>query len=801
MFRIRFAANAVGFSYCIVAVFAALAISSASHATETTLASWNLIGVRATENATPVATTKDDSLTSATLALGSGVTAADYANSFTGCKYTKDGTESNAESNAEYLEIRFVVSATHNISLNSLDYALRRVANGPASFKWVCVTNSASPFDISQSETLTEAYNASSPATRSLTLSSISELPAGTEVSLRLLSWGATSSAKDAYFGFTGTITLSGTAEEISGGDPVPLSVAVDDFGTIFAGVSSGVALTYAGDNAVLDISADTVIAGTTNYVNGVFSFTPDDADIGKTITFTATVSDSSGENPSVTDTFTATVVERPFLEGFEVCSTKTQYYTDPSVVIEGDITSWRGTNFLVNGSITDRRHGEHAVRFRGGYSCYVEMAVDKSGGAGEISFWHGKVSSDTTKTVGTNDVFVSRNHGLTWMKINNEPIIVTNDFEKATLTANVGGDIRVRIAYEGSKSATIDDILITDYDGPAIIEPAIGEIADRQCYDDESISFEVGFFGDDVAGTITNISATAGVASSEYSLVDGVFTFTPSEADLQINGGIIEFTITLSVPGRTTATRQFCVTVKAAPPRFLGIAPGMVLLEDFDSIGTDDTASLPAPWKVAHSNSAPPDYTLAYNGASDTTTHRATNADGSISALTKTGIYNLGTNDADRAVGFVSGGSAYQTCALMVPVKNVSTETLSTLFVSYSVEKWRKGVGKRLALYTSMDGSTWTAVDGFVTTTETDYSEGTTTDNAAYPLGEALVIDTKAGKFPLSQPVAPQGTIYLGWFYTRPGTSGNGANGQCLGVDDVRIRFCGSDQTVLIMK
>ena len=799
MFRIRSAANAVGFSYCIVAVFAALAISSASHATETTLASWNLIGVRATENATPVATTKDDSLTSANLAIGSGVTAADTANSFTGCKYTRNGTEINAESKSEYLEIRFVVSATHNVSLSSLDYALRRVASGPASFKWVCVTNSASPFDISQSETLTEAYSASSPATRSLTLSSISELPAGTEVSLRLLSWGATSSAKDAYFGFTGTITLSGTAEEISGGDPVPLSVAVEDLGTIFAGVSSSVALTYAGDNAVLDISADTEIAGTTNYVNGVFSFTPDDADIGKTITFTATVSDSTGENSSIADTFTATVVEKPFIEDFEKTN-HNNYYTTPEKIVETAAT-WQGTNFQVNVTSNDGHNGARAAVFRSSEG-YIEMTTDKAKGAGSISFWHGIRANAAQSATASFVVKVSNNGGITWTAYVSDPIASSHNFSNSTLeNVNVGGSVRVKFEVTCSHYVSLDDILITDYDGPAIIEPAIGEIADRQCYDDESVSFEVGFFGDDVAGTITNISATAGVASSEYSLVDGVFTFTPSEADLQINGGIIEFTITLSVPGRTTATRQFCVTVKAAPPRFLGIAPGMVLLEDFDSIGTDDTASLPAPWKVAHSNGDTPDYTLSYALASDSTTQRATNANGSISAFTNTGIYNLGTNDEDRAVGFVSGGSAYQTCALMVPVKNVSTETLSTLFVSYSVEKWRKGAGKRLALYSSMNGSAWTAIEGFETTTETDFSEGTTIDKSAYPLGEALVIDTKAGKFPLSQPVAPQGTFYLGWFYTRPGSSGNGTNGQCLGVDDVRIRFCGSDQTVLIMK
>lgn len=792
MFRIRFAANAVGFSYCIVAVFAALAISSASHATETTLARWDLSGKLSNESSVSAdSATLSQALVSASLARGSAATSAGA----TAAGYGMKNLDDTSRTEGQYIEIAFVVADGWMVELQELSYVFTSTQNsGPTTNQWFYVVDAATETALTNEIPIAANGN---KTTRKLDLTQMGQLEAGSSVAIRVYAWGA--SANTGTFVLKDPLTLSGTAVMTGTPDPVPLSVAVEDFGTIFAGVSSGVALTYAGDNAVLDISADTVIAGTTNYVNGVFSFTPDDADIGKTITFTATVSDSTGENSSIADTFTATVVEKPFIEDFEKTN-HNNYYTTPEKIVETAAT-WQGTNFQVNVTSNDGHNGARAAVFRSSEG-YIEMTTDKAKGAGSISFWHGIRANAAQSATASFVVKVSNNGGITWTAYVSDPIASSHNFSNSTLeNVNVGGSVRVKFEVTCSHYVSLDDILITDYDGPAIIEPAIGEIADHQCYDDESISFEVGFFGDDVAGTITNISATAGVANSEYSLVDGVFTFTPSEADLQINGGIIEFTITLSVPGRTTATRQFCVTVKAAPPRFLGIAPGMVLLEDFNSIGTDDTASLPAPWKVAHSNGDTPDYTLSYALASDSTTHRATNADGSISALTKTGIYNLGTNDADRAVGFVSGGSAYQTCALMVPVKNVSTETLSTLFVSYSVEKWRKGAGKRLALYSSMNGSAWTAIEGFETTTETDFSEGTTIDKSAYPLGEALVIDTKAGKFPLSQPVAPQGTFYLGWFYTRPGSSGNGTNGQCLGVDDVRIRFCGSDQTVLIMK
>ena len=567
--------------------------------------------------------------------------------------------------------------------------------------------------------------------------------------------------------------------------------------------------MTFAGDNAVLGISADKEIGGATNYVNGVFSFTPGIGDIGKTFTFTATVSDSTGGNPDVSDIFTATVVEKAWVEGFETVI-RQGYYASPSEV-QQDAAKWQGTNFQFKVADSDRYSGSSAVVFQRGIG-YIEMVTDKANGAGSISF-KGAIRSNAPNTATAAFLtYVSNTRGVSWVpaKTNSVGEIVSQELNKADGSVtfnlenvNIGGDVRLRFVCQTSANdthVTLDDIMITDYEGAAEIDPAIGEIGDFDCYVDEPCTpINVVFFGNDVAGTQTNIAASAGVDDSEYSLVDGVFNFTPTEADLQINGGVIEFTITLNVPGKETATRTFNVTVKPAPLRFLSLSPGTILSGIFDSMGTEEEAALPAPWRVAHDNGATPNYALKYADAVNVTAHSATTANGSISAFNNTGIYNLGTNEADRAVGFVSGGSVYQTCALMVPVKNVASSPISKIAVSYSVEKWRKGVGKRLALYVSANGASWTAAKGFETVTETDYT-GTEVDTAAYPLGEARTIATLRGTIVLAEPLGSGDMIYFGWFYTRPGTSGNGANGQCLGVDDIKIRI-GDDKTVIVVR
>ncbi|MBR4611962.1 MAG: hypothetical protein IKO40_04515 [Kiritimatiellae bacterium] len=288
----RCAATFVHFSLLAIA-FATVPLANAD-----TLASWNLGGIRASTYAYFDATSCSNCFASANLALGSGVSGADYANSFAGCKYTKDGTEITAENNNEFLEVHFVVGLKQSVSLSSLDYSLRRVDKGPNSFKWLCLTNNVIASLHCSSETLTQTYSASSPANRTLSLTDIPELPAGTDVSLRLVSWGATSAAKDAYFGFTGTITLSGTAIAAGGGEGQG-----EDDGELSVSTAVGAISVYAGEPKTISFTAtglgdaaastnlylvangvESAVGGFASVENGVITISPTKADVGEKI-------------------------------------------------------------------------------------------------------------------------------------------------------------------------------------------------------------------------------------------------------------------------------------------------------------------------------------------------------------------------------------------------------------------------------------------------------------------------------------------------------------------------------------
>lgn len=788
-------------------------LSTASFSQAATLAEWTLTGTLYNEPSVPADTlTRSPALSSASLARESSLGKQNSnVTGYGGKGFDSAQTYEAAVDGKKYFDVILTTAANYSVEPTKLTFKYTSTSlNGPGHARLLCFTNGVECMTFEEGS----IKNTGNQTTTNISLSAIGHISPGTTLTLRLYVWGA--QTPSATFVFKDSMIFEGTATETSGGggdeppDPVPLSVLVENFGTIYAGVQSGVPLTFAGDNAVLDISADKEISGTTNYVNGVFSFTPDDADIGKTFTFTATVSDSTGVNNPVSEAFTATVVEKVWVEGFEAFS-KQGYYTSPTEV-QQDAAKWQGTNFQFKVATSDIFRDSSAVVFQRGLG-YIEMVTDKPNGAGSISFEGAIRSNAPSAATASFLTYVSNNGGVSWVpaKTNSVGEIVSQELVKADgrvtfslENVNIGGAVRLRFVCQTSENdthVTLDDIMITDYDGAAEMDPAIGQIGDFDCYVDEPCTpVSVVFFGNDAAGTQTNIAATAGVDDSEYSLVDGVFNFTPTEADLHINGGVIEFTITLEVPGKETATRTFHVTVKPAPLRFLSLAPSLSPAEDFDSLGAEEGAKLPPPWRVAHSNGAAPDYTLSYALATNTTTRRATTAAGSISTSFNTGIYNLGTNETDRAVGFVSGGDAYQTCALMVPVKNVSSRPVPKIAVSYSVEKWRKGVGKRLALYVSTDGASWTAAEGFETVTKTDYSAGTDVDTAAYPLGEAKTIANKKNIIVLAEPLAAGNMIYLGWFYTCQDKSDNGAKGQCLGVDNIKIRI-GDDKTVIIVR
>jgi hypothetical protein len=138
---------------------------------------------------------------------------------------------------------------------------------------------------------------------------------------------------------------------------------------------------------------------------------------------------------------------------------------------------------------------------------------------------------------------------------------------------------------------------------------------------------------------------------------------------------------------------------------------------QNFDSIGTSATATLPADFKVdatATANAADV-RKLGTFAAAVSQTARVGGANLSTSAAN--GIYNFGagttTTGSDRAIGFLASGSATASGNLYAHLTNGTGGSLSGLQISYNVEKHRNGSnaqGFRIQMYYSTDGSSWTS-------------------------------------------------------------------------------------------
>lgn len=221
-----------------------------------------------------------------------------------------------------------------------------------------------------------------------------------------------------------------------------------------------------------------------------------------------------------------------------------------------------------------------------------------------------------------------------------------------------------------------------------------------------------------------------------------------------------------------------------------LPIVNSSSLSQNFNGIGNTATATLPNGWRMVATN-ALDCHDLKWDDGQSTTTKRGGFG---LSTSASSGFYNF-TNGNENAVGFLSSGSSFKSYALMVHLKNTGPDAIGLLDVSYNVEQWRRGYGKRIALYISRDGETWTQAGArFVTTTETNYAEGSETgvDSTGYAAGELPAAISVSGRIrlPSEEKLASGESLWLAWHYTRleGNTSDEGGKAQALAIDDVEI-------------
>jgi endonuclease G len=198
---------------------------------------------------------------------------------------------------------------------------------------------------------------------------------------------------------------------------------------------------------------------------------------------------------------------------------------------------------------------------------------------------------------------------------------------------------------------------------------------------------------------------------------------------------------------------------------------------ENFDTIGSSATATLPSGWRADSATQ-----TTVYASAATTTTQSAgTTGTGALTGTSSGGTYNfangVNASSTDRAVGFMTSGSYASPRNLFVQLTNATSSTLTSVTVTFDVEKYRSGSRAfNINFFSGTDGTNWTAQpDGNVAYAAD--AANTTIFNPPVATPKTVVISNLT--------IAPGASLYLRWQYIGNGGS---TNGQGLGIDNFTL-------------
>lgn len=204
---------------------------------------------------------------------------------------------------------------------------------------------------------------------------------------------------------------------------------------------------------------------------------------------------------------------------------------------------------------------------------------------------------------------------------------------------------------------------------------------------------------------------------------------------------------------------------------------------EDFNAMGTTQTAAMPTAWRIDRQTSNP--RTLGRYDMADETTMYSGGVN--LPSNAKNGTWNFGDNSgADRAPGGITTGVANATRCVNVYAHLKNTErrkALEHITISYDVEKYRKGsnaAGFDVQLYYSIDGRNWTSAGSeFLTHFNPD------SETAGYDVvpGETVSVSSE-----LDINMPAQVDLYLAWNITLAANSGSANAAMALAIDNFNI-------------
>ncbi len=244
------------------------------------------------------------------------------------------------------------------------------------------------------------------------------------------------------------------------------------------------------------------------------------------------------------------------------------------------------------------------------------------------------------------------------------------------------------------------------------------------------------------------------------------------------------QFTLTAT---NDTFTSSANITVTEAKTEVI-VYPSIKLNEDnlsaeenFNSIGSEATATLPDAWRIDRQTSAPRTvgtFPLAL-------TNTAYSGGVNLPSNATNGLWNFGaTDDTDRALGGISTGvdNGTRCVNLYAHLYNDGATNIEDLVVSYDIEKYRKGsnaAGFAVQLYYSIDGRNFTSAgENFYTYFAPD------TETAGYDVvpGETVTVSDI-----LPATLQPGCDLYLAWNISV--ASGDAANAaMAIAIDNFSI-------------
>lgn len=223
-----------------------------------------------------------------------------------------------------------------------------------------------------------------------------------------------------------------------------------------------------------------------------------------------------------------------------------------------------------------------------------------------------------------------------------------------------------------------------------------------------------------------------------------------------------------------------------------ISISAGNSASQNFNSLGTSTTATLPTNWKALKSTTAritPPAY-------SDAATVSAVESAGgnSLASNAGNGIYRFNANNvtSESAIGGLSSGSASKSVIVYAYYRNTGPSSISSVTISYDIEKYRNGTTSfAVELFYSANGTTWTACGPDFTT-----SFAADADNNGFTTAPGATTSVSSKTYTPAAAIAANGDFYLAWRYSCASGSTT-SNAQALGIDNVVVSAPSASPTI----